>query len=140
MRRTAARAAAASSSSSLASESRKLRGSRSRRYGSSLPRPSACGAGHRPRPTHRAACWRQAFMALTVVVLAGADLGSGDELSLSLDAPRLVIGRGEGCEIRLPDPSVSHRHASIRQRGADYVLMDEGSDNGTFLGRTRLSP
>jgi pSer/pThr/pTyr-binding forkhead associated (FHA) protein len=40
----------------------------------------------------------------------------------------------------LPDPSVSHRHASIRQRGTDYVVVDEGSSNGTFVGPVRLSP
>jgi pSer/pThr/pTyr-binding forkhead associated (FHA) protein len=51
-----------------------------------------------------------------------------------------VIGRGEGCEVELPDPSVSHRHASIRQRGTDYVILDEGSSNGTFVGQVRLSP
>lgn len=76
-------------------------------------------------------------MALTVVVR------SGDHpipLKISLDAPRIVIGRGDGCEIRLPDPSVSHRHASIRQRGSDYVVVDEGSTNGTFVGPVRLSP
>lgn len=76
-------------------------------------------------------------MALTVVVR------SGDHpipLKISLDAPRIVIGRGEGCEIRLPDPSVSHRHASLRQRGSDYVVVDEGSTNGTFVGPVRLSP
>jgi pSer/pThr/pTyr-binding forkhead associated (FHA) protein len=79
-------------------------------------------------------------MALTIVVLAGAGTKDGGELALSLDAPRIVIGRSEGCEVRLPDPSVSPRHASIRQRGAEYVLLDEASDNGTFLGRTRLPP
>jgi pSer/pThr/pTyr-binding forkhead associated (FHA) protein len=76
-------------------------------------------------------------MALTVVVR------SGDHpipLKISLDAPRIVVGRGDGCEIRLPDPSVSHRHASIRQRGSDYVIVDEGSTNGTFVGPVRLSP
>jgi pSer/pThr/pTyr-binding forkhead associated (FHA) protein len=76
-------------------------------------------------------------MALTVVVRSG-DLPT--PLKLSLDAPRIVIGRGEGCEIRLPDPSVSHRHASVRQRGSDYVVVDEGSTNGTFVGPVRLSP
>jgi pSer/pThr/pTyr-binding forkhead associated (FHA) protein len=79
-------------------------------------------------------------MALTIVVVAGAGDEAGGELTLSLDAPRIVIGRGEGCELRLPDPSVSHRHASIRQHSADYLLLDEGSENGTFLGRTRIAP
>jgi pSer/pThr/pTyr-binding forkhead associated (FHA) protein len=76
-------------------------------------------------------------MALTVVVRSG---DHPTPLKISLDAPRVVIGRGEGCEIRLPDPSVSHRHASIRQRGSEYVVVDEGSTNGTFVGPVRLSP
>ena len=53
-------------------------------------------------------------------------------------APMIVLGRGESCDVRLPDPSVSHRHASIRQRGNDYILQDEGSTNGTFIGGVRL--
>jgi pSer/pThr/pTyr-binding forkhead associated (FHA) protein len=77
-------------------------------------------------------------MAVTVVVLSGAE--PSPDLSLTLDAPRLVIGRGEGCDVRLPDPSVSHRHASIRQRGGEHVLLDENSTNGTFMDRVRLPP
>lgn len=77
------------------------------------------------------------LMPLTVVVRSG-DLKS--QATITFDAPRIVIGRGDGCEIRLPDPSVSHRHASIRQRGSDYVVVDEGSSNGTFVGPVRLSP
>jgi pSer/pThr/pTyr-binding forkhead associated (FHA) protein len=50
----------------------------------------------------------------------------------------VVIGRGEGSEVRLPDPSVSHRHATIRQRGSEYILVDEGSSNGTFMGGVKL--
>jgi pSer/pThr/pTyr-binding forkhead associated (FHA) protein len=76
-------------------------------------------------------------MALTVLVRSG-DANSPPQISF--DAPRIVIGRGEGCELRLPDPSVSHRHASIRQRGTDYIIVDEGSTNGTFAGPVRLSP
>src|SRR3954452_19431289 len=78
-------------------------------------------------------------MAVTIVVLSAGAEGAG-ELSLTLDAPRLIIGRGEGCEVRLPDPSVSHRHASLRQRGGEYLLVDEGSTNGTYLGPVRLPP
>ncbi|HEX6764713.1 MAG TPA: FHA domain-containing protein [Polyangiaceae bacterium] len=76
-------------------------------------------------------------MALKVSIRSG-DLAI--PASITFDAPRVVIGRGEGSEVRLPDPSVSHRHASIRQRGADYVIVDEGSTNGTFVGGVRLSP
>lgn len=76
-------------------------------------------------------------MALKVLIRSG-DLET--PASITFDAPRIVIGRGEGSEVRLPDPSVSHRHASIRQRGTDYVVVDEGSTNGTFVGGVRLSP
>src|SRR6187401_1377826 len=76
-------------------------------------------------------------MALKVLIRSG-DLKA--PASIVFDAPRIVIGRGEGSEVRLPDPSVSHRHASIRQRGTDYVIVDEGSTNGTFVGPVRLSP
>lgn len=80
-------------------------------------------------------------MALTIVVLApdGAGKAEGGGLSLTLDAPRIILGRAESCEVRLPDTSVSPRHASIRQRGATYLLLDEGSENGTFLGKTRIA-
>ena len=75
-------------------------------------------------------------MALTIVIRSGE---GPTPARITFDAPRVVIGRGEGCEVRLPDPSVSHRHASIRQRGTDYVVIDEGSSNGTFVGPVRLS-
>lgn len=76
-------------------------------------------------------------MALTVLVRSG---DADSPTPITFDAPRVVLGRGQGCDVRLPDPSVSHRHASIRQRGSDYVLVDEGSTNGTFVGPVRLSP
>ena len=60
--------------------------------------------------------------------------------SLSFDAPRIVIGRSDGCEVRLPDTSVSGRHATLRQHGGTYLLNDEGSANGTFVGGVRLAP
>jgi pSer/pThr/pTyr-binding forkhead associated (FHA) protein len=80
-------------------------------------------------------------MPVTVVVRSGnagrKDQG-GDSFSITFDAPVIVIGRGDSSEVRLPDPSVSHRHATIRQRGADYILVDEGSTNGTFMGGVKL--
>jgi pSer/pThr/pTyr-binding forkhead associated (FHA) protein len=76
-------------------------------------------------------------MALTIVVRSNA---SGSPPGISFDAPRIVIGRGASCDVRLPDPSVSQRHASVRQRGTEYIVVDEGSTNGTFVGPVRLSP
>jgi pSer/pThr/pTyr-binding forkhead associated (FHA) protein len=78
-------------------------------------------------------------MALTVTVLSGNDRAAS-ALRLTFDAPRIVIGRSEGCDVRLPDPSVSLRHASIRARGTESLIVDEGSKNGTLLGKVLLSP
>jgi len=75
-------------------------------------------------------------MALTVIVR-----GPGGDTRLTFDGTqRVVIGRGASCDVRLPDPSVSHRHASLRAQGADFVLVDEGSSNGTFVGGVRIAP
>lgn len=78
-------------------------------------------------------------MPVTVHIRSGA----GDEASapkLTFDGTRVAIGRSSGCDVRLPDPSVSHRHATLRAQGAEYVLVDEGSSNGTFVGGVRLLP
>jgi pSer/pThr/pTyr-binding forkhead associated (FHA) protein len=75
-------------------------------------------------------------MALTVIVRS-----PGGDTRLTFDGTqRVVIGRGASCDVRLPDPSVSHRHASLRAQGADFLLVDEGSSNGTFVGGVRIAP
>lgn len=76
-------------------------------------------------------------MAVTLV-LRSRSQDEGELAGVTFDQPRVVIGRGEGCDFRIPDRSVSHRHASVRQRGTELVLVDEESTNGTFLGASRL--
>ncbi|MGH7434940.1 MAG: FHA domain-containing protein, partial [Polyangiaceae bacterium] len=74
-------------------------------------------------------------MALTVVVL------SADGARLTFDGTsRIVVGRGAGSDVRLPDTSVSVRHASLRAQGSDFAVVDEGSTNGTFVGSVRVAP
>jgi len=75
-------------------------------------------------------------MALTLRLRSG-DVDPAPELPF--DAPRVLVGRAAGCDLQLPDPSVSLRHASLRQRGSEYVIVDEGSENGTFAGSVRLA-
>jgi pSer/pThr/pTyr-binding forkhead associated (FHA) protein len=87
-------------------------------------------------------------MPVTVVVRtasapssAGASGAAGAAApSLTFDGARIVIGRGSGSDVRLPDPSVSTRHATIRAAGNDYAIVDEGSTNGTWVGGVRLLP
>jgi diguanylate cyclase (GGDEF)-like protein len=57
--------------------------------------------------------------------------GMGARYALS-DSP-VVLGRGNDCDIRINDHSVSRRHARI-QPGADgYYAVDLQSTNGTFV-------
>lgn len=50
------------------------------------------------------------------------------------------IGR-EGCDLNLPgDPQLSRRHAEITLRGADLMLTDKGSRNGTYIDNMQLTP
>ena len=57
--------------------------------------------------------------------------GMGTRYSLT-DTP-MVLGRGNDCDIRINDHSVSRRHARI-QPGADgYYAVDLQSTNGTFV-------
>lgn len=76
-------------------------------------------------------------MPVTVVVRSAS---SGEPPSLTFDGERVVIGRGAGSDVRLPDPSVSTRHATLRAQGAEYALVDEGSTNGTWVGGVKLPP
>jgi pSer/pThr/pTyr-binding forkhead associated (FHA) protein len=60
--------------------------------------------------------------------------------ALTFDGRRIVIGRGPGSDVRVPDPSVSLRHASIQVDAGEHAIIDEGSTNGTFIGGVRLAP
>jgi len=66
--------------------------------------------------------------------------GGGDPPPLTFDGDRIVLGRGAFADVRLPDPSVSSRHATVRAIAGEYLLVDEGSTNGTFVGGVRLAP
>jgi len=76
-------------------------------------------------------------MPITVLVRSA----TSGEARLTFDGMQtVVLGRGASCDVRLPDASVSHRHASLRAQGTDFVLFDEGSSNGTFVGGVRVAP
>jgi pSer/pThr/pTyr-binding forkhead associated (FHA) protein len=66
-------------------------------------------------------------VAVTLIVSTS---GSAPQ-SITLDQPRVVIGRGAHVDVRLPSREVSAQHATIRAEGSDFVLLDEGSTNGT---------
>ncbi len=50
------------------------------------------------------------------------------------------IGRGEECDISFPDDSgVSRIHVRLDRDGDDWMLLDLGSTNGTFVNGERVS-
>lgn len=51
----------------------------------------------------------------------------------------LLIGRSSACALRIGEPYVSARHATLRWDGEGWEVKDLGSRNGTFLNGTRLS-
>jgi hypothetical protein len=71
--------------------------------------------------------------------VSAEELGLGREIvSLTvngtkheLDEGSAVIGRSKDCDIQIPDPNVSRRHAEVRQEGAAYWVVDLDSTNGT---------
>ena len=66
---------------------------------------------------------------MPVLILKTAD-GRGTETPVE---DIVVMGRGTGCQLQLPDERASRRHARVYRQGNDYFLRDLGSKNGTRL-------
>jgi len=66
-------------------------------------------------------------------------LVSGDGRSYPLQIGSTVIGRGDQATLRLPDVGISRRHARLDFDGAQVVLTDLGSTNGTMVNGQRVS-
>ncbi|HET9948677.1 MAG TPA: FHA domain-containing protein [Longimicrobiales bacterium] len=52
--------------------------------------------------------------------------------------PSIIIGREEGADVLIDNPSVSRRHAEIRLGDEGWLIEDLGSSNGTFLRGERI--
>jgi diguanylate cyclase (GGDEF)-like protein len=52
----------------------------------------------------------------------------------------LFVGRGEDCDVRVLDTSVSRRHARIEKIGDDYFVLDMQSTNGTYVNDKQSLP
>ncbi len=51
----------------------------------------------------------------------------------------LVIGRGSGATLRIPDPQISRRHCEISEGEASLAIRDMNSSNGTFVNGRRVT-
>lgn len=73
---------------------------------------------------------------MRVVLSIGAGAASR---RLELEQDRIRIGRGPENDVVLRDTGVSRMHATIERRGDGFVLLDEGSANGTDLNGAAVS-
>ncbi len=66
-------------------------------------------------------------------------VGSGVGTRHMLGAAPVVIGREGNCDLRIPNRTVSRRHARIYPEGNGHAVADLGSMNGTFVNDVRIS-
>jgi pSer/pThr/pTyr-binding forkhead associated (FHA) protein len=65
--------------------------------------------------------------------------GTEPQGEYTLDKPEVKIGRAMDCDIVVDNLGVSRHHCTIRQEGAGFAVVDGGSNNGTYVGGTRVS-
>ena len=70
-----------------------------------------------------------------VVLSPGEDRGR----HIDLNRDRLLVGRGDGCDVHFDDPYVSRRHARLERHGHDVYVQDLGSSAGTFVNGVAAS-
>ena len=58
---------------------------------------------------------------------------------ITLDSPRMIIGRSGHNDLRIDDRFISRHHAMFIRSGTTTFLMDLNSTNGTFVNSRRVS-
>lgn len=62
----------------------------------------------------------------------------GKTRDAAMKRARLLIGRREGCDVRIPIASVSREHCEVRIEDGRVYVKDLGSSNGTYVNRQRV--
>lgn len=63
----------------------------------------------------------------------------GETTRVVLNKDRTVIGRQEGCQLRIPIAGVSRSHCEVVVRDGSITVKDLGSSNGTFVNQDRVT-
>ncbi|HVG18818.1 MAG TPA: DUF309 domain-containing protein [Blastocatellia bacterium] len=58
---------------------------------------------------------------------------------IELDKIKIMFGRHQACDGVIIHPTVSREHFFIEQTGGTFFLVDQGSENGTFVNDERVS-
>ncbi len=69
-----------------------------------------------------------------IVVLSEGFTG----LTCELKADKTTVGRLEDNSFQIPEPSVSSHHCELTRRGADLLVKDLNSTNGTFINGEKV--
>src|SRR5712692_4193300 len=70
-----------------------------------------------------------------LVVLSAGMTGRTHELKVD----KTTIGRVEDNSFQIAEPSVSSHHCEVLRRGADVVVRDLDSTNGTFINGEKIT-
>lgn len=62
----------------------------------------------------------------------------GSRRDFPIVKPKVVVGRKNDCDLRIPLTSVSRQHCEIEVRDGQVKLRDLGSSNGTYHNSTRI--
>lgn len=90
-------------------------------------------ASDRPRPPEDEDA-TQLGPPISVAVIDGPDRGKRRQIR----GARMVVGRGEACDLRLTDGSVSRRHLELVVGAGGLVVRDLGSNNGTTVNGAKV--
>lgn len=63
----------------------------------------------------------------------------GERKDFPLESEKIVIGRNEECDYRIPVSQVSRQHCQIELTDDAVILRDLGSSNGTYVNNKRVA-
>lgn len=103
-----------------------------------LPRPKiAGGIGSKSTPI-RFSCLSRSPVTHSLPAVTATLIRSENGEKVELQ-PVSLVGRSSECQVILPDPRVSRRHAMIRRQDGGFYLFDLGSFNGSYLNGSRVT-